>query len=332
MPGKVRFYFVAALWGAVVLCAQAQPQTAVSDSKTIDPAPVILGPDDSVQVLALNCEEISKEWRIGATGDINFPLIGRVRVAGLTTEQTEKVIAKQLHRYLKDPQVTVYASEVRSSPVSVVGAVDKPGRYQISKASTLLDVLVQAGGPKNAGHTVVVKRSINRGVLTGSNVKTDPDGQYALIEFDMKDVLDGPDGPGSHSDFRLLPYDVVTVSPAATGRYVHITGEVNRPGNVELVSQDSVSLMKVIAMAGGLSKTASPKKTVIMHVTAEGVQTSTSVVDIKKIMDGKSKDLDLTAGDIVLVPSSKAKTLSVLLTSTALTAGLTSVIYSLGRY
>lgn len=317
---------------AAALAGPTGAQTTPAPVKTSGHSPVILGPDDSIQVLALNCEEISKEWRVGATGDVNFPLIGRVHIAGLTVEQTEQAIAKRLARFLNDPQVTVYAAEVRSSPVTVVGAVDKPGRYQIANGSTLFDVLVQAGGPKNAGPTVVVKRSLSRGRLTGPTVKIDPDGQYALAEFEMKNVMDGPEGPGSRSDFKLEPYDVVTVSPAETGRYVHITGEVNRPGNVELVTQDSVSLMKVIAMAGGLSRTASPKKTVIMHITAEGVQTSTSVVDVKKIMEGKSKDLDLTAGDIVLVPSSKAKTLTVMLTSTALSAGLTSAIYSLGRF
>jgi protein involved in polysaccharide export with SLBB domain len=178
----------------------------------------------------------------------------------------------------------------------------------------------------------VVKRGITRGALSGPNVKIDSGGEYALAEFDMKSVMDGPEGPGSKADFKLEPFDVVTVSPALVGRYVHITGEVTRPGNIELVTQDSVSLMKLIAVAGGLSRTAAPNKTVIMHVTAEGVQTSTSVVDVKKIMEGKSKDLDLTAGDIVLVPSSKAKTLSAMLTSTAITAGLTTAIYTLGRY
>lgn len=322
----------AALCCVAMLLVPCQLQAQPEPAKPADRVPIILGPDDSIHVLALNCEEVSKEWRIGATGDVNFPLIGRVRLAGLTMEQAEQVISKRLKRYLNDPQVTVYAGEVRSSPVTVAGAVERPGRYQISGASTLFDVLIQAGGPKNAGPTVVVKRSLSRGPLSGPNVKIDTDGEYALMEFDMKSVMDGPDGPGAKSDFKMAPFDVVTVSPAQTGRYVHITGEVARPGNIELVTQDSVSLMKLIAVAGGLSRTAAPNKTVIMHVTAEGVQTSTSVVDVKKIMDGKSKDLDLTAGDIVLVPSSKARTLTAMLTGTAITAGLTTAIYTLGRY
>lgn len=199
------------------------------------PMPTVLGPDDSITVLALNCEELSKEWRVGATGDVNFPLIGRVRMAGLTLEQAEKLIATRLKRYLNDPQVTVYAAEVRSSPVTVAGAVEHPGRYQISGASTLFEVLVQAGGPKNAGSSVVVKRSVQRGALTGPNVKLDSAGEFALAEFEMKTVMDGPDGPGPKANFRLQPFDVVTVSAAPAGRFVHITGEVNRPDRKSVV-------------------------------------------------------------------------------------------------
>ncbi len=317
---------VAALLSPVPLSAQKEP------AKTAERAPIVLGPDDSIHVLALNCEEISKEWRIGQTGDVNFPLIGRIRLAGLTLEEAEQVISKQLKRYLKDPQVTVYAGEVRSSPVTVAGAVDKPGRYQISSGSTLFAVLIQAGGPKNSGSTVTVKRSLARGNLTGPNVRIDGGGEFALAEFDMKTVLDGPEGPGSNGNFKLEPFDIVTVAPAAAGRFVHITGEVTRPSHVELVTQESVSLMKLIAMAGGLTRTASASKTMIIHVTDDGVQTSTSVVDVKKIMDGKSKDLDLTAGDVVMVPTSKTKTVTTMLTATAITAGLTAAIYSLIHY
>lgn len=317
---------VSALIGAGVILHAQSPQQAK------ERLPTLLGPDDSITVLALNCEELSKEWRIGATGDVSFPLIGRLRMAGLTLEQAEQLIATRLKRYLNDPQVTVYAAELRSSPVTVAGAVEKPGRYQVSSASTLFEVLVQAGGPKHTGSSVVVKRSLQRGGIAGPDVKLDKDGQYALAEFEMRAVMDGPDGPGPKADFKMQPYDVVTVSPAPGGRYVHITGEVNRPGSVELATQESVSLMKVIAVAGGFSRNASASKTVIMHVTPEGIQTSTATVDVKKIMAGKSRDLDLTAGDVVVVPSSKGKTITQLLAGTAVTAGLTAVIYSIRRF
>jgi polysaccharide biosynthesis/export protein len=293
----------------------------------------VLGPDDSITVLALNCEEISKEWRLGPTGDVTFPLIGRMHLAGLTMEQAEREIAVQLKRFLKDPQVTVYAAELRSRPVTVAGSVEKPGRYQLSSATTLMDALVAAGGTKNPGSVVTLRRSAKAGVLPGKDLKSDADGTFTMAEFELKSVVDGPDGPGPQANFKLQPFDVVTVAPASAPRYVHVVGEVNRPGSVELVTQDSVSLMKVIAVAGGLSKTAQPKNALIMHVGPEGTQTSTAIVDLRKVMEGKSKDLDLISGDILMIPSSRAKVISQALTSTAMSAGLTSAIYTtLGRF
>lgn len=297
----------------------------------------VLGPDDSINVLALNCEEISKEWRIGATGDVTFPMIGRIHLAGLTVDQAEAEIAAHAKRFIKDPQVTVYATELRSRPITVAGAVEKPGRYQMSQTTTLFDAIIQAGGPKNPGSTVTVKRSTKAGAMlslqvSAEEIKTDKDGYYTMAEFDMKAVVDGPQGPGPKADFKLQPYDVITVSPAGAPRYVHIVGEVNRPGSVELVSQDSVSLMKVVAVAGGLSHTAASGSALIMHISAEGTQTSTAIVNVKKIMEGKSKDLDLIAGDIVMIPSSKTKVFSQMFTSTALNAGLSSVMFTLARF
>lgn len=308
-----------------VLFAQAS-RDAASRSGTI------LGPDDSITIVALDCEEISKLWRISTTGDVNFPMIGRVHLAGMSVEQAEQSIMAKLQRYLKNPQLTVYPTEVRSRPVTVAGAVERPGKYQIATNTTLFDAIILAGGPKNAGSIITVKRIISQGKIAGPDVRMDRDGSSTMVEFNLKDVADGPDGPGPKADFGLLPFDVITVVPAAAPRYVHIVGEVNRPGSVELVTQDSVSLMKVMAVAGGLTRVAAPGSTMILHINPEGVQTSNAIVDVKKIMDGKSKDLDLIGGDIILVPSSKAKLISQMFASSALTSGVSSVMYTLARF
>ncbi len=313
----------------LLLPAFAVAQTAVPSTEKGD---ALLGPDDSITVLVLNCEEISKEWQIGATGDVSFPLIGRLHLAGLTREHAEALIAGKLARYVKDPQVTVHTTTLRSRPFTVAGAVEKPGRYQMSSPTTLLDALVLAGGPKNAGSTVMVKRSMAAGPIQAPGVKVDKDGEYALVEFDLKSVMDGPNGPAPVADFQLQPLDVVTVSPSTAPRLVHIVGEVARPGAIELVTQETMSLMKLIAVAGGLTNTASTGNALIMHINADGIQTATGVVNVKRIMQGKVKDLDLIAGDIVLIPSSRVKSLSSMLTSTGMNAGLTTAIFMLGRY
>jgi protein involved in polysaccharide export with SLBB domain len=158
----------------------------------------------------------------------------------------------------------------------------------------------------------------------------DASGSNSMAEFELKSVLDGPDGPGPNADFHVLPYDVVTVAATAPPRLVHIVGEVTRPGSAELVTQESVSLMKMVATAGGLTRIANPGDTLIMHISPEGIQTSTSIVDLGKIMKGKSKDIDLISGDIVMVPSSRAKVISGMITGPMLSVGLSSLL--LGRF
>lgn len=289
----------------------------------------VLGPDDSFTVAALNIEEISKDWRVGAGGDVTFPMVGRVHLAGLTVEQAEARLTELLTKYVKDPQVSIFVQQVRSRPVTVAGAVLRPGVVQISNWTTLSSLLVSVGGPeKNAGKLVTVRRSVREGTLTGPSVKMDSTGTYAVAELELKTVLDGSNGPGANADFRIYPNDMVTVAATPPARYVYIVGEVVRPGPAELVTQDSVSLMTLVATAGGLTRLASAGKTLILHVNADGVQTSTSSVNLKKVMYGKAKDVALTSGDIVMIPSSQAKSLSTMVTTSALNAGLSSLLYT----
>jgi protein involved in polysaccharide export with SLBB domain len=78
---------------------------------------------------------------------------------------------------------------------------------------------------------------------------------------------------------------------------------VNRPGSVELVQSPTMSLVKLVALAGGLTKSASAGKTMIVHIGEDGVQTSAAFVDLRKVMSGKTKDLELMPGDVVIVPA-----------------------------
>jgi len=287
---------------------------------------IIVGPDDTVSIVALDADEISKSWRVASSGELNLPMLGKIQAAGLTVDQLEQEVAKRMKRYYRDPQVTVFVSEFRSQPVSVVGAVDKPGTYQLQGAKTLFQALLLSGGPKpDAGSIVTLKRSSERGTIPYPGAKTEEDGEYQVLELDLKEVMQGQSEAAS---VPVQPYDVISVSDIKLPRLVHIAGEVNKPGAVELLSQDTVSLMQVLAVAGGLTRTASPGKTMIMHLNAQGVQTSLAFVDLKKVMKGQAKDLDLSAGDIIIVPSNSV--MSYL--QGASTAAITTGIYILGRF
>lgn len=289
----------------------------------------VIGPQDSITITALDCDEVSKTWRVSGSGDLSLPLVGTIKAAGLTAEQLKEILVERLKKFLIAPQVTVFVSELRSKPVMVTGAVDKPGLYQLEGEHSLFEVLLLAGGPKNPGPTVSIKRSAESGPIGLAGVKQTRDADAITIELNLAEVMSGQ---GDQARFAIIPRDIISVSPIPAQRFVHITGEVFRPGAVELVSQDAVSLMKVLAVAGGITPNSKAGQTMIMHINPDGIQTATAFVDLKQIMSGKARDLELTAGDIVIVPTSGVKAALRATGTTATNSGIMTVFNVLARY
>ncbi len=283
-----------------------------------------IGPDDTVTIMALNVDEISKAWRVGPTGELNLPMVGRLNAAGMTAEQLEKAIGDRLKEYVRDPEVTVFVSDFKSHPITISGAVEHPGILQLEKPTPLFAVLAQAGGVKDPGSTVTLSRAMENGPISGSAAVTSRDGKYSVLELPLQDVLRGN---GASANVEVHAFDTITVSQVKHPRLVFLAGEVNKPGAIELDTQDTVSLTKALALAGGLTHVAKPANTMIRHINANGQETALAFVNINKVMKGKAKDLTLMEGDVVIVPSS---TLQTYLEAMA-TTGITSSVMILGR-
>lgn len=285
----------------------------------------LIGAEDTVTLVALNADELSRPWRVSSQGDLNLPMLGRVKAAGRTVSELEADLQERMKRYFKDPQLTVYVSEYRSQPVNVVGAVEKPGAYQLQGPKSVFDAILMAGGPREPGPTVTLSRSQKAGKLDYPGVRLDDEKQVWVLELNTLDVMQGK---GVSANIRLMAGDVVTVSNVKERKLVHIAGEVNHPGAVELVTRDTVSLLKVLAIAGGLTKTASPGKVMISRADQPGGQNNMAFVDLKRIMNGKAKDLELSAGHIIIVPSSSVMTV----VQGASTSAVNTGILMLGRF
>jgi polysaccharide export outer membrane protein len=110
-----------------------------------------LGPGDLLRVNVFGSPELTGEVRVTESGNITYPLIGQVQVAGKSPAQVEAQLVSQFTEggYLRNPQVSVLVVEYRSQKVSVMGHVTKPGQYPLTTASRVLDVLAEAGGPVN---------------------------------------------------------------------------------------------------------------------------------------------------------------------------------------
>lgn len=315
------------LAGLVLLLLSMPPRVAAQETPTAAASGAVIGPEDGVTIVALNADDISKTWRVSSTGELTLPMVGKIHAAGKTTEELEAELTSKLSHYIREPEVTVYISEFRSETVTVEGAVEKPGRLQTEGQKTLLDVLMMAGGTKSPGLTLKVTRDSRYGVIPLPEARKDLDGTSSSAELPVRDVLDA--GTPA-ANLVMQPNDVVYVS--TDERLVYIMGEVNHTGAVELVTKDSISIVQVLAAAGGMTKVAAPGKTTILRRDSEGRYSPIGYVDLKKVLAGKAQDRILLTGDIVVVPSSNAKFYAQALLMAATTSGVTSSFYILSKY
>jgi polysaccharide export outer membrane protein len=132
---------VAAAWMYTPLLP-AQQTPAVPDAA----GSYLIGPEDLVQVSVWNNEALSRVVPVRPDGMISLPLLNDVPAAGRTPLELRQQLAKRLAEFIPSPEVSVIVTEVRSFKVSVLGQVQKPGRYDLKNRATVLDVLAMAGG------------------------------------------------------------------------------------------------------------------------------------------------------------------------------------------
>src|SRR5205085_7088199 len=124
--------------------------------------------------------------------------------AGMTVDQLEGEISNRLKQFVRDPQVTVFVSDFKSHPVTVAGAVEKPGTLQVERPTPLFAVLAQAGGIKDAGPTVTITRQTDNGELAYKGARQSPDGKFSIVEVPVQDVLRGH---GDAANIEVRPFD-----------------------------------------------------------------------------------------------------------------------------
>ncbi len=264
---------------------------------------LVLGPGDEVEVTVYGAPDLSGHSRVSADGNISMPLIGYVRIAGLSSSEAEGAIEAKLRQnnVVKDPQVSVYVKEYGSSGISVTGEVAKPGFYSALGPHRLFDVLQAAGGTTDkAANKVLIS---HRGQEDATTV---------YISKDSAEI--------AASNVELQPGDTVVVPKAGI---VYVLGEVTRPGGYVLNSTGGITVLQVVAAAGGPTHVASAGKTRLLRRTENGFQEQG--VDLKKLLRGKAHDVSVRDQDILFIPSSGVKTA---LNASALVAvGATAAIY-----
>lgn len=280
----------------------AQSQTSAKQKAPLDSG-YILGPGDQITVRAVNLEEIpDKPIPIDLNGDIRLPMIGRLRVSGLTVAQVESEMTKRLKTYVLHPDVSVSVAEFRSQPVSVIGAVRNPGVQQLQGRKTLVEMLSLAGGlDSNAGTTLKITRHSEWGPIPLPNATRDPSGQFSVAEVNLKSVLEAKN---PEENILVKPHDVISVPQAET---VYVVGQVQKAGGFLLNGREQVTVLQALSMAGGLDRAAKPQNAKILR-RAAGISERTEIaVNLTRILEGKTPDVPMRADDILFVPSSVSK-------------------------
>jgi polysaccharide export outer membrane protein len=244
-----------------------------------------LGIGDVVEVMVFGVPDLQTKSRISGSGDIYLPLIDYVHVADLTIDEAQELIQKRLEDggFVRGPHVTVYIDEAQSQAITMVGELMHPGPYTISGNRTLFDMISAAGGLSDkAGRIVTI---IHR---------DDPDHKIEL-QLSANLVED------TQNNVDVLPGDTIIVSRAGI---VYVVGDVQHPAGF-LIEDNSLSVLKALALAGGSNRTASLNKTKILRQGTNGTQEIP--IPLKKILYAKAPDVLLVKGDVLFIPGSSAK-------------------------
>jgi polysaccharide export outer membrane protein len=250
-----------------------------------------------------------------------LPLVGKLKAAGLSVSQFETELTKRLGKYVREPQVSVTVSEYKSQPVSVLGAVNTPGIYNITGPTTLEQVLSRAGGLRNdAGNTINITRSQAWGPIPLSSMKVDATGGFGTANVSAKSLMDASD---PRDNIIVEPTDVISVPRADL---VYVVGAVNKSGGFVLNERASMSVLQAVSLAEGLEKTAAPKNAKIVRNGLTDKKQEIPV-NLSKILSGNSPDMPLLANDILFVPNSNAKSATYRVLEAAIQTGTGIAIF-----
>lgn len=250
----------------------AAQQAAASGAASAD---YRLGPGDVIRIVVFQNPDLTLETRVSESGNVSFPLLGTVKIGGLATSAAEKLIADELKRgnFVKQPQVSILVQQVRGNQISVLGQVNRPGRFPIEVSDMKLsDVLANAGGIAPNGSDVVV--------VVGSRSN-----KPYRAEIDIPKIF-SPAGRGD--DIVVQNGDVVWVERAPMA---YIYGEVQRPGGIRL--ERNMTVMQALASGGGLNARGT-EKGIRVHRRTDG-----KVQIVQPAMDDLLRD-----GDVVFVRES----------------------------
>jgi len=244
--------------------------------------------------------------KVGAQGEIVLPYLGAVKVAGMTPPEAALFLERSLKDkgILVDPQVSVSLIGSPTRVITVIGEVVKPSPVPAFGQLRLLDVISACGGfTALASHTITIRRPGEANPIT------------VILGTDPKNT--------DATNIPLMAGDTVIVAKVGS---VFVIGQVKTPSAIPLSSNAPVTVMRAIAMAGGVNFGAALSKVVVIRKTPDDQHVEIQM-DLKKVMQGKEKDIALASDDVLLVPTSGFKAGMSMGGASVATGAVDSLIY-----
>ncbi|WP_084615596.1 SLBB domain-containing protein [Solimonas flava] len=235
-----------------VAAAAPPPAAKLLAAIGTEPELLQLGPGDAVRLQIVGRPELSTTLYVSDGGELDVPMIGRVKAAGLSPAEAARNIAGvfRSRELLVDPQVTLVLDRYQSQRISVLGEVRSPGRLALESRTTVFDALAQAGGTtEDAGDVVYVMR-------------TGADGAVSRVPVPLRV---GNAAASAPMEIALRGGDAIYVPPAER---FYIYGEVNAANMYRL--EPGMTVLQAISRGGGLTVRGSGSRIEISRRAADG--------------------------------------------------------------
>jgi polysaccharide export outer membrane protein len=243
--------------GVITLSVIGSVMAPLSDAHAqIPDAPeYVVGPQDVLAVTVANEPTLSGKFMVVVDGTVTYPLLGSVKVGGLSLRGVERELTTRLRDgYLEKPVVSVALDQFGSQRVLVIGEVRQAGSYPLAGPTTLLEILLKAGAPTaSAGVEALVVRGRTEGSRTSSTV--------------LRANLDALQRGDLTQDLTLRPGDMVFVPRAEPSTPVYVMGLVKTPGAYQVVK--GATVLQVLAQAGGVTDRGSTGRIKIVRKTPQ---------------------------------------------------------------
>jgi polysaccharide export outer membrane protein len=263
------------------------PASALEAFASAPPTTYNIGAGDRLTISVWSRPELSGKHVVGPDGFVTLPVAGLVKVSGLNREESHRAVTEAFGRFYESPIVTITIDEYTSNSLLVLGRVSKPGVIPFIRPPKLLDAIALAGGLPVGG------AGSEKAALTRCAVFR---GRDRVVWINLKELLAGRD---LRLNLQLLAGDLVYI-PDADDQLVYALGQVNSPGAYHLSPE--MTLLDVIARAGGLTDRADSSRITLVRPSAGGSMT----VSLRQLLRPEpGLNVSLAQGDVLYIPMSR---------------------------